>query len=101
MPILKKLQYRPIYIGIGRPLNHRFLKIDLFFHFRYHYMEDKMLLTYPLMMDVVSKNSTMSVTMGNWGTKAGFKKAGGYEHSEIPRFFRKSKFVLNYSGLSK
>ena len=53
-------------------------------------MEDKMLLTYPLMMDVVSKDSTMSMTMGTWGTKAGFKKAGGYEHSEIPRFFRKS-----------
>ena len=53
-------------------------------------MEDKMLLTYPLMMDVVSKNATMSVTMGTWGTKAGFKKAGGYEHTEIPRFFRKS-----------
>ena len=54
-----------------------------------------MLLTYPLMMDVVSKNSTMSVTMGTWGTKAGFKKAGGYELSEVPRFFRKSFLKLN------
>jgi hypothetical protein len=56
-------------------------------------MEDKMLLTYPLMMDVGSKNSTMSVAMGTWGTKAGFKKAAGYEHSEIPRFFRKEPFL--------
>ena len=58
-------------------------------------MEDKMLLTYPLMMDVVSKDSTMSMTMGTWGTKAGFKKAGGYEPSEVPRFFRKSFLKLN------
>ena len=66
---------------------------------RYHYMEDKMLLTYPLMMDVGSKNSTMSVAMGTWGTKAGFKKAGGYEHSEIPRFFRKEPFLSHWSSL--
>ena len=61
---------------------------------RYHYAEDKMLLTYPLMMDVGSKNSTMSVNMGTWSTKAGFKKAGGYEHSEIPRFFRNKPYSL-------
>ena len=57
---------------------------------RYHYMEDKMLLTYPLTMDVGSKSSTKSMAMGSWNTKDGFKKASGYDHSEIPRFFRKT-----------
>lgn len=55
---------------------------------RYHYAEDKSLLTYPLMMEVMSKNASSTTNMGTWSTKDGFKKASGYEHSEIPRFFR-------------
>jgi hypothetical protein len=54
----------------------------------YSLMTDKMLLTYPLEMDVVAKNSSYSMTMGTWMTDGGFKKASGYSHSEIPRFFR-------------
>ncbi len=55
---------------------------------KYHYNAEEMLLTYPLMMEVMSKNSTTSIDMGTWSTKAGFKKTSGYQHSEIPRFFR-------------
>lgn len=54
----------------------------------YTLMGDKMLLTYPVEMDVVAKNSSYSMTMGKWKTDGGFQKASGYEHSEIPRFFR-------------
>ena len=51
-------------------------------------MKEKMLLTYPLEMEVMSRNATSTMKMGSWSTSAGFQKAEGYTHSEIPRFFR-------------
>ncbi len=54
----------------------------------YTVMQDKYLLTYPLEMNVVAKNSSYSMNIGTWKTDGGFKKASGYEHSEIPRFFK-------------
>lgn len=54
----------------------------------YSFMKEKKLLTYPLTMEVMSKNATSTMSMGSWSTMSGFKKADGYTHSEIPRFFR-------------
>merc|ERR1719433_1349976 len=55
---------------------------------QYILMEDKALVTYPLKMDVVSKNPTSMMDMGTWSTKMGFEKESGYSHATIPRFFR-------------
>ena len=54
----------------------------------YTVMQDKSLLTYPLEMKVEAKNSSFAMEIGTWKTDGGFKKASGYEHSEIPRFFK-------------
>ena len=43
-------------------------------------MNDKMLLTYNLEMEVMSKNSSSSMKMGTWSTAKGFQKADGYTH---------------------
>ena len=48
-------------------------------------MEDKMLITYPLEMEVMAKNSSSTMPIGTWSTKQGFVKAPGYAHKSIPR----------------
>ena len=54
---------------------------------QYILMEDKALVTYPLKMDVVSKNATSMMDMGTWSTKMGFEKESGYSHATIPRCY--------------
>jgi hypothetical protein len=60
---------------------------------KYKFFPDKKILTYPIVLDVKSRNATVSKTMGTWDLENGFKKSLNYEHKPIPRFFR---CILNY-----
>ena len=55
---------------------------------RYEFMADKKLFTYPLAMDIQSRNSTLTTPMGAWSLADGYKKAANYDHKPIPRFFK-------------
>ena len=56
---------------------------------QYVMMEDKLLMTYPLEMEVMAKNASFTMDMGTWGTQTGFVKAAGYSHKTIPRWLDK------------
>ena len=55
---------------------------------RYEFMTDKKLFTYPLAMDIKSRNSSLTTPMGSWSLTDGYKKAPNYDHKPIPRFFK-------------
>ena len=55
---------------------------------RYDFMADKKLFTYPLAMDIKSRNSSLTTPMGTWSLADGYKKAPNYDHKPIPRFFK-------------
>ena len=55
---------------------------------RYDFMPDKKLFTYPIAMDIKSRNSSLTTAMGTWGLVDGYKKAHNYDHKPIPRFFK-------------
>merc|ERR1711884_87708 len=50
---------------------------------RYEFMADKKLLTYPLAMDIKSRNSSLTVPMGTWSNSDGYKKAPNYDGKPV------------------
>ena len=62
---------------------------------RLAFYESKSLLSYPVTMDIMAKNTSKTTTVGTWSMSDGFVKDNNYEHNSIPRYVKNIKIFCS------